>query len=90
MGGGRSHCIAVERACWFAAILAFALQGLAHLFYYFPFQPRRKIKERESQGQFVFVFLRLTGLELRLFRPQPTNQGREGSPVGLGGDEGGP
>ena len=30
VGGGRSHCIAVERVCWFAVKLAFALQGLAH------------------------------------------------------------
>ena len=32
VGGGRSHCIAVERVCWFAVKLAFALQGLAHVF----------------------------------------------------------
>ena len=32
VGGGRSHCIAVERFCWFAVNLAFALQGLAHFF----------------------------------------------------------
>ena len=30
VGGGRSHCIAAERFCWFAVNLAFALQGLAH------------------------------------------------------------
>ena len=35
VGGGRSHCIAVERVRGFSVILAFALQGLAHLFYYF-------------------------------------------------------
>ena len=29
VGGGRSHCIAVERVCGFSVILAFALQGLA-------------------------------------------------------------
>ena len=31
VGGGRSHCIVVERVCWVAVNLAFALQGLAHL-----------------------------------------------------------
>ena len=30
VGGGRSHCIVVERVCGFADNLAFALQGLAH------------------------------------------------------------
>ena len=29
VGGGRSHCIAVERVRGFSVILAFALQGLA-------------------------------------------------------------
>ena len=32
VGGGRSHCIAVECVGWFAVNLAFALHGLAHLF----------------------------------------------------------
>ena len=36
VGGGRSHCIAVERFCWFAVNLAFALQGLAHFYYFKP------------------------------------------------------
>ena len=31
VGGGRSHCIAVERVCWFAVKLALALQGLAQV-----------------------------------------------------------
>ena len=35
VGGGRSHCIAVERVCCFAVNLAFALHGLAHFFFNF-------------------------------------------------------
>ena len=35
VGGGRSHCIDVERVCWFAVNLAFALHGLAHFFFNF-------------------------------------------------------
>ena len=37
VGGGRSHCIAVERVCCFAVNLAFALHGLAHFFYFIIF-----------------------------------------------------
>ena len=32
VGGGRSHCIAVERVRGFSVILAFALQGLAFIY----------------------------------------------------------
>ena len=32
VGGGRSHCIDVERVGWFAVNLAFALHGLAYFF----------------------------------------------------------
>ena len=32
VGGGRSHCIAVETVYWFAVNLVFALQGLAHFY----------------------------------------------------------
>ena len=32
VGGGRSHCIPVERICWLAETVAFALHGLAHFY----------------------------------------------------------
>ena len=37
VGGGRSHCIAVERVGGFPVNLAFALQGLAHFIFVFLF-----------------------------------------------------
>ena len=35
VGGGRSHCIAVERVGGCPVNLAFALQGLAHFHFFF-------------------------------------------------------
>ena len=41
VGGGRSHCIAVERVRGFSVILAFALQGLAHFLICYLSHPQR-------------------------------------------------
>ena len=60
VGGGLSHCIAVERVCWFAVNLAFALQGLAHFHLFFQTRSAWRYQpyiQRSNQAELHYYWL---------------------------------